>query len=107
MKPADDKQQAELLAQIASKAERKIRARRRGLPVVWSGLGMMGLIGWSVVLPTLLGAALGHWLDRHYPMRHSWTLTLLVAGLIGGCMLAWSWVEKENQAIRQQQEDEP
>jgi len=43
-------------------------------------LGHDGLIGWSVAIPTLLGAALGLWLDRHYPGRHAWTLALLVAG---------------------------
>ena len=43
---------------------------------------MMGLIGWSVVVPTLLGAALGIWLDKHHPGKHSWTLALLVAGLV-------------------------
>ena len=48
---------------------------------IWFGLGMMGLIGWSVVVPTLLGAALGIWLDKHYPGTHSWTLALLVVGL--------------------------
>ena len=48
---------------------------------VWFGLGMMGLIGWSVAIPTLLGAALGIWLDQHYPGKHAWTLALLVAGL--------------------------
>jgi predicted F0F1-ATPase subunit len=37
---------------------------------VWFGLGMMGLIGWSVVVPTLLGAALGIWLDAHHPGKH-------------------------------------
>ena len=42
---------------------------------------MMGLIGWSVVVPTLLGAALGIWLDERHPGAHSWTLALLVAGL--------------------------
>jgi len=38
------------------------------------------VIGWSVAIPTLLGAALGLWLDQHYPGKHAWTLALLVAG---------------------------
>ena len=49
--------------QVASKAARKIKAQRHRTRTVWSGLGMMGLIGWSVVIPTLLGAAAGLWLD--------------------------------------------
>ena len=67
--------------QVGAKAARKLKARRKSTQGVWFGLGMMGLIGWSVVVPTLLGAALGIWLDKHYPGTHSWTLTLLVVGL--------------------------
>ena len=69
------------------------------------GLGMMGLIGWSVAIPTLLGAALGMWLDRHYPGKHAWTLALLVAGLSIGCLNAWHWVAKEDKAMRDERED--
>lgn len=54
---------------------------------------------------TLIGAALGIWLDRHVPGQHSWTLALLVAGLTLGCFNAWHWVAKEDRAIRREQED--
>jgi ATP synthase protein I len=91
---------------VGAKAARKLKARRNGAQGVWSGLGMMGLIGWSVAVPTLLGAALGIWLDRHYPGRHPWTLALLVAGLAIGCLNAWRWVAKEDQAIREEQDDD-
>ena len=97
--------QSSLAGQVGAKAERKLRARRGDAQQVWFGLGMMGLIGWSVVVPTLLGAALGHWLDNHHPGGHSWTLALLVAGLAIGCANAWHWVAKEEKAIREQQED--
>jgi ATP synthase protein I len=66
---------------------------------------MMGLIGWSVAIPTLLGAALGLWLDQRYPDGRSWTLALLVAGLALGCFNAWHWVDKEDRAMREQEED--
>ena len=91
--------------EVGKKAERKLRAQRHVTRTVWFGLGMMGLIGWSVVVPTLLGAALGIWLDRHVPGQHSWTLALLVAGLTLGCFNAWHWVAKEDRAIRREQED--
>jgi ATP synthase protein I len=90
--------------QIDAKAARKLKARHSPAPGVWFGLGMMGLIGWSVSVPTLLGAALGIWLDNHYPGQHSWTLALLVAGLALGCFNAWHWVAKEDQAMRDEQE---
>jgi len=87
--------------QIGAKVASKLKARRH--PVhVWFGLGMMGLVGWSVVIPTLLGAALGAWADARQPGRHSWTLALLMAGLVLGCFNAWHWVAKEDKAIREE-----
>src|SRR5512141_2917262 len=94
-----------LAAQIGAKAARKLKARK-STQGVWFGLGMMGLIGWSVVVPTLLGAALGIWLDANHPGKHAWTLALLVAGLAIGCLNAWFWVAKEEKAMRDEAEDD-
>ena len=94
-----------LARQVGAKADRKLKARRDPTPGVWFGLGMMGLIGWSVVIPTLLGAALGLWLDRHHPAAHAWTLALLAAGHAIGCLNAWHWVAKEEREIRDERED--
>jgi ATP synthase protein I len=91
--------------QVGAKATRKLKARRNSTQGVWFGLGMMGLIGWSVAIPTVLGAALGLWLDRRFPGGRSWTLALLVAGLMIGCLNAWFWVSKEDKAMRDEQED--
>lgn len=95
----------DLSEQVGEKAIRKLRARRNGNADVWFGLGMMGLIGWSVVVPTLLGAALGLWLDKNYPGSHSWTLALLMAGLVLGCFNAWHWVDQENKAMQDEREE--
>jgi ATP synthase protein I len=95
-----------LADQIDAKASRKMRARRH--PVsrsLWSGLGVMGLIGWSVVIPTLLGTALGIWLNHHHPGKTNWTLALLMAGLTLGCLNAWHWVSKEDEAMRREREE--
>ena len=94
-----------LSQEVGAKAARKLRAQRHVTRTVWFGLGMMGLIGWSVVVPTLLGAALGHWLDKNHPGPHQWTLALIVAGLAIGCMNAWHWVAKEDRAMRDEQEE--
>ncbi len=88
--------------QIGSKAARKLNARRNGTPALWFGLGMMGLIGWSVVVPTLLGAALGLWLDKHHGGEHSWTLVLLMGGLTLGCFNAWHWVDNEERTMHEE-----
>lgn len=88
--------------QINTKAARKLKAQQKTVRTVWSGLGMMGLIGWSIVLPTLLGALLGIWLDKHHARPQSWTLSLLVIGLLFGCINAWHWVAKEDRAIHRE-----
>lgn len=89
--------------QVGVKAARKLKAQRHATRTVWSGLGMMGLVGWSVAMPTLLGAALGMWLDARYPGGRSWTLALLVAGLALGCLNAWHWVSREGREISAQE----
>ena len=92
--------------QVGAKTARKLKAQRHVTQTVWSGLGMMGLVGWSVAMPTLIGAALGLWLDARYPGGRSWTLALLAAGLVLGCFNAWHWVAKEGREIDQQEVDD-
>jgi ATP synthase protein I len=87
--------------QVGAQAARKLKAQRGDTRGVWFGLGMSGLIGWSVTVPTLMGAALGLWVDRHYPSRFSWTLMLLLIGLIMGCLNAWHWVGSEYNRMRE------
>ncbi len=100
-KPASG--ETEFSQQVGEKASRKLKAQRHVTQTVWSGLGMMGLVGWSVAVPTLLGAALGIWLDRNYPGGRSWTLMLLAIGLGLGCFNAWHWVSKEDREIHEQE----
>ena len=90
---------------VAAKVARKLRAQLNSNQGVWFGLGMMGLVGWSVAIPALAGTALGVWLDSHHPGNHSWTLTLLIVGLAIGCFNAWHWVDKENKEMREDQEN--
>ena len=99
------KTETALARQVGAKAVRKLKAQRQVTQGIWFGLGMMGLIGWSVAVPTLLGAALGLWLDKQHAGKHSWTLALLVAGLVIGCLNAWHWVAKEDKAMREEQDD--
>jgi ATP synthase protein I len=92
--------------QIGASVARKLKARDNPAPGLWFGLGVMGVIGWSVAVPTLLGAALGLWLDRQHWSRHSWTLALLVAGLSIGCLNAGFWVARQARAIQGSEADD-
>jgi ATP synthase protein I len=86
-------------SEVGQQAARKVKAAHNPAPGVWFGLGMMGLVGWSVVVPTLVGTALGYWIDQHHPGRHSWTLALLVLGLALGCLNAWHWVAEQGKTM--------
>jgi ATP synthase protein I len=87
--------------QVGAQMARKLKAQRGATKSVWFGLGMSGLVGWSVTVPTLIGAALGIWVDKHYPSKFSWTLMLLLAGLIIGCINAWHWVDSQYQEMQE------
>lgn len=98
-RPQADAKVNSLSEEIGAKAALKLKAQRSGTPGVWFGLGMTGLIGWSVVVPTLLGTAFGVWLDSKYPGVHSWTLMGLAVGILVGCLNAWHWVQSEDKAM--------
>ncbi len=89
--------QAALEETVGAKEARKLQARRAGPQDAWFGLGMFGLVGWSVALPTLLGVAAGVWLDTTWHSRFSWTLMLLGLGICLGCVNAWYWVTRESR----------
>lgn len=82
---------------VERKAARRDRARRERDHEIWFWLGMFGLVGWSIAIPTLLGVALGIWIDAHWPSRYSWTLTFLILGAALGCLNAWYWVTRESR----------
>jgi ATP synthase protein I len=84
-------------------AERMQRERQRG---AWYGLGVFGMVGWSVTIPMLLGIALGWLLDAQFTGRVSWTLTFLILGVIAGALNAWYWVQRERRTIEQEHEHE-
>jgi len=83
--------------EVGRKETRRIKARQERDRSVWFGLGMFGLVGWSIAIPTIIGAAIGIWIDSTWPGRHSWTLMLLVIGVVIGCMNAWNWVKREGK----------
>ena len=68
---------------------RRLRAKQEGRRSIGQDLATIGVIGWTVVLPTLLGIFTGRWLDRRFDTGIFWTLGLLLVGVSVGCVLAW------------------
>jgi ATP synthase protein I len=92
-----ERRKADLARRIGRKAERRARSRRQRDHGVWFGLGMFGLVGWAVAIPTLLGIAAGVWIDRCIGGPYSWTLMGLFLGVVIGCLNAWYWVRRESR----------
>lgn len=80
---------------IKKKAERKLKAQSHSREQIWYGLGMSGVVGLLVMIPTLLFLYLGIWLDQKFSSSYSWTLMGLLFGIFLGCLNAWYWLEKQ------------
>jgi ATP synthase protein I len=83
-----------LQAAIRKRRERRERWQREGEPTIGQSLGMIGALGWAIVVPTLLGVLAGHWLDKRMQSGIFYTACFLVIGLVIGCVLAWQRIQK-------------
>jgi ATP synthase protein I len=104
MEPGNTNDGNSFSKEVGEKEKRKLQAQKEK-GSAWFGLGMFGMVGWSVVVPTLLGAALGIKLDKMYHQSFSWTLTFLITGLFIGCLIAWHWISKEHKEINKEEKD--
>ncbi len=91
--------------EISAAEKRRILERHREHKEVWFGLGMMGIIGWSVSIPTIAGLAAGIWLDSLRDSSISWTLTGIFAGLLTGVITAWYWIRHEQKQAEEDYDD--
>jgi ATP synthase protein I len=80
---------------VRKRQERRGRWQREGERSLGQNLAMIGALGWTIVLPTLIGIFVGRWLDRHFGMGIFWTLGLLMVGLALGCTFAWKRMHGE------------
>ena len=74
---------------VKQRRERRAQRQREGEPSVGRNLALIGVLGWAIVTPTVIGDFVGRWLDRQFGSGLFWTLGLLVLGLALGCRLAW------------------
>ena len=88
-------EERQLENQIGEREARRMQYIAQPPRSVWFGLGMFGLVGWSVTVPALIGIAIGIWIDTQWPGPWSWTLMLLMAGVTIGCLNALAWVSRE------------
>ena len=74
---------------VRTRRERRALWSHTGERSLSQNLALVGALGWTIVVPILLGILGGRWLDRHFASGVFWTLGLLTAGCALGCVLAW------------------
>lgn len=72
----------------------RFRGREKGHRSFWRSLGILGAVGWPIVLLSAGGAILGHWLDGRWNTGIRMTLMLLFAGVLAGSAAAWHLVQE-------------
>jgi ATP synthase protein I len=74
------------------RSERQRRQAAEGEPSVARRLAQIGVLGWIIVTPMLLGVFAGRWLDTRLGSGLFWTGPLLMLGLGIGAWSAWRWM---------------
>lgn len=100
MAGSDKKKGEELPRIVEEKSRRRQKAQEEGERPISFGLGMFGVVGWTIAIPTVAGIFIGRWLDggRSQESSVSWTLTCMFVGLIFGAFGAWRWINKEGSS---------
>lgn len=80
---------------VRKQRERRHEWLREGEPSMARYVGQIGVLGWIIVAPTLIGLFIGRWLDHRFGTGIFWSAPLLGVGLIIGCWSAWKWMHRE------------
>lgn len=82
-----------LVKGIRLRVARHQRWLSEGDPSVARRLAQIGVLGWIIVVPMLIGVFAGRWLDQKFNSGLFWTGPLLMLGLALGCWSAWKWMK--------------
>jgi ATP synthase protein I len=81
-----------LAAAVRRQNERRKRWLNEGEPSVARFVGQIGVLGWVIVTPTLIGLFIGRWLDHKFGTGIFWSAPLLLLGVVVGFWSAWRWM---------------
>jgi ATP synthase protein I len=64
-------------------------------PSLGSRLGQIGILGWAIVTPMLLGVVLGRLADRYFGTGVFFTAPAILIGAVIGFHAAWKWMHRQ------------
>lgn len=100
-----DSNESKNLDAMRRKAERLEKARNNKQTSPLLGFSTFGVIGWSIAVPTVVGAFLGDWLNDVAPQNFSWPIALILGGLVLGIGFAWNTISETQQAAEKALQD--
>jgi ATP synthase protein I len=80
---------------VRKQQERREHWVNEGEPSMARHVGQIGILGWIIVTPTLIGLFIGRWLDHHFGTGIFWSAPLLLLGVVVGYWSAWRWMHKQ------------
>jgi ATP synthase protein I len=84
------------LADAARRQQERERSwASEGEPSVTRFVGQIGVLGWIIVAPTLVGLFAGRWLDRTFGSGIFWSAALLLLGVSLGFWSGWRWMHRQ------------
>ena len=82
-----------LVRSVRLRGDRHRRWLREGKPSVAHRLAQIGVLGWIIIVPMLIGIFAGRWLDQRFGTGLFWTAPLLLLGTALGGWSAWKWMK--------------
>lgn len=97
---ADSKRSDDPTPDGLTRAVRERRARRdfwrsKGEASMMRFVGQIGVLGWIIVAPILVGLFVGRAIDRWLGTGIFWSAPLLLVGVVVGCWSAWRWMHQQ------------
>ncbi len=80
---------------VRKRQERRKEWVNEGEPSMARFVGQIGVLGWIIVTPTLIGLFVGRWLDHKFGTGIFWSAPLLLLGVVVGYWSAWRWMHKQ------------
>jgi ATP synthase protein I len=89
----DPSEQDALVRGVRLHGERYRSGQREGDSSVARRLAQIGVLGWIIVVPILIGIFGGRWLDKEFHSGFFFTAPLLMLGAVLGFWSAWKWMK--------------
>lgn len=83
------------LADAVRTQRKRQRWSKEGEPSIVRFVGQIGVLGWIIVAPTLIGLFMGRWLDHKFSTGIFWSAPLLLLGVVIGYWSAWRWMHRQ------------